>query len=175
MLQQQFTRHLRIYIHRNNCRPARDRGPRRRGRLAKLRWGGRYHRDCFHCTACAQPFPSGEFYVLADQPFCGRHYHERNGSCCRGCRVGIEGAYLETDDGRMYHPACLRCDGCGCALAEEYWELEGKALWHRHNLGSPSAGGPAAGSGGAPQKHPERRRTKLVNGRGGGAGRRPFF
>jgi hypothetical protein len=134
---------------------------------------GRYHRDCFRCTTCAQPFPSGEFYVLADAPYCGAHYHERNGSCCSGCRVGIEGAYLETDDRRIYHPACFRCDGCGCALAEEYWELDGKTLCHRHNFGSPGAGGPAGGAAG--QKYPERRRTKLVNGMGAGPGRKPFF
>jgi hypothetical protein len=135
---------------------------------------GRYHRDCFRCTTCACAFPSGEFYALADAPYCARHYHERNGSCCRGCRVGIEGAYLETDDRRIYHPHCFRCDSCGSALAEEYWELEGKTLCHRHNFGSPSAGGGGPGAAGGPQKYPERRRTKLVT-NGMGAGRRPFF
>jgi hypothetical protein len=141
---------------------------------ASGRLTGRYHRDCFRCTTCASPFPTGEFYVLADRPYCQRHYHERNGSCCRQCRAGIEGTYLETDAKVIYHPQCFRCDSCGSALAEEYWELEGKTLCHRHNFGSPSGGAGAAAGG--PQKYPERRRTKLVNnGMGANMNRRPPF
>jgi hypothetical protein len=135
---------------------------------------GRYHRDCFRCVSCAAPFPSGEFYVLADKPYCQTHYHERNGSCCRRCRAGIEGAYLETDGKAIYHPGCFRCESCGSALAEEYWELEGRPLCHRHNFGSPSAAGGAVGAGA--HKYPERRRTKLVNGLGANMNsRKPFF
>ncbi|KAI2785671.1 hypothetical protein POX_h09429 [Penicillium oxalicum] len=41
---------------------------------------GRYHRGCFVCFDCHSPFPSADFYVLDNRPYCAQHYHERNGS-----------------------------------------------------------------------------------------------
>jgi hypothetical protein len=100
---------------------------------------GRYHKECFVCTDCRTPFPSGDFYALDNLPYCAYDYHRRNGSLCGGCGVGVEGSYLQTgeeagkaDEVRLWHIECFRCSACGCVLRdEEYWELDGRALCTR--------------------------------------------
>ncbi|KAI5310526.1 hypothetical protein KEM55_005827 [Ascosphaera atra] len=58
---------------------------------------GRWHRGCFKCAKCQEPFETGDFYVHEDRPYCAQHYHELNGSLCAACGTGIEGTYLETE------------------------------------------------------------------------------
>lgn len=93
---------------------------------------GRWHRDCFVCLTCKAPFPTGDFYVLNDQPYCERHYHSLNGSLCGACDGGIEGQYLETDQGKKYHKLCFTCDACDIPLRDEYYEVGGKQYCERH-------------------------------------------
>ena len=73
------------------------------------RLSGRYHRACFVCQTCRQPFQSAEFYVLDDLPFCHHHYHELNRSLCGVCNYGIEGPCLETVQRERFHPGCFTC------------------------------------------------------------------
>lgn len=70
---------------------------------------GRYHRSCFTCKTCREPFQTADFYVLDNHPFCARHYHELNGSLCKCCDRGIEGQYLETELKQKFHPYCFTC------------------------------------------------------------------
>lgn len=70
---------------------------------------GRYHRSCFVCKTCREPFQTADFYVLDNHPFCARHYHELNGSLCKTCDKGIEGQYLETESKQKFHPYCFTC------------------------------------------------------------------
>lgn len=70
---------------------------------------GRYHKNCFVCQTCRQPFESAEFYVLDNKPFCERHYHQLNRSLCRTCDKGIEGPCLETERRERFHPRCFQC------------------------------------------------------------------
>ncbi|KAI8339445.1 hypothetical protein BC941DRAFT_349262 [Chlamydoabsidia padenii] len=35
--------------------------------------GGDWHKDCFVCAECHQPFPSGTFHVRDNRPYCDRH------------------------------------------------------------------------------------------------------
>lgn len=70
---------------------------------------GRYHKQCFVCSTCKDPFQTADFYILEDQPYCGRHYHLLNNSICTGCDVGIEGQYLETELKQKFHPKCFTC------------------------------------------------------------------
>ncbi|KAG8427835.1 hypothetical protein J3459_006295 [Metarhizium acridum] len=72
-----------------------------------------YHKACFVCTTCTEPFSSSVFYVLDDKPYCEQHYHELNGSLCGDCGRGIEGQYLEDEARVKYHVGCFRCLDCG--------------------------------------------------------------
>ncbi len=149
---------------------------------------GRYHKACFVCTTCKEPFTSATFYVLDDKPYCERHYHELNGSLCGSCGDGIEGQYLEDEATKKYHVGCFRCGDCGKVLRDGYFEVNGKAFcekdaWRRVQQPPPSStfpnsnprlgpstlglpGGPRAGlaNGGsrlAPRPRMEKRMTRL--------------
>ncbi|KAK0927659.1 hypothetical protein LTR29_017614, partial [Friedmanniomyces endolithicus] len=60
-------------------------------KAADGRLTGRWHKPCFRCVTCAQPFTTADFYVWGNEPYCEQHYHEANGSLCEGCGGGIEG------------------------------------------------------------------------------------
>lgn len=74
---------------------------------------GRYHKRCFVCTTCKEPFRTTDFYILDDQPYCCTHYHLLNGSMCMSCDRGIEGQYLETETKQKFHPSCFTCQVSG--------------------------------------------------------------
>lgn len=86
---------------------------------------GKYHKACFVCTTCTEPFSSAEFYVLNDKPYCSLHYHKLNGSLCGACSRGIEGQYLEDETSLKYHVGCFRCLDCGHSLSDGYYEVDG--------------------------------------------------
>ncbi|RPA85304.1 hypothetical protein BJ508DRAFT_322748 [Ascobolus immersus RN42] len=93
---------------------------------------GRYHKDCFVCQTCRNPFQSSTFYVYENLPYCARHYHTLNNSLCPTCDRGIEGPCLETEDGIRYHPTCFLCGDCGVGLGDEYWVVGKGAFCRQH-------------------------------------------
>lgn len=95
---------------------------------------GKYHKACFVCTTCSQPFASAEFYVLNDKPYCGRHYHELNGSLCGTCHNGIEGQFVEDERKAKHHVGCFRCLDCGQSLSDGYFEVNGQSYCERDAL-----------------------------------------
>ena len=100
------------------------------------RLSGKYHKECFACATCKEPFATAEFYVHADQPYCGHHYHQLEDSLCASCNQGIEGLYMETANvaGRgkeKHHPACLKCATCRVQLTNDYFELCGMVYCER--------------------------------------------
>jgi hypothetical protein len=126
---------------------------------------GRYHKACFVCTTCQNPFSSSTFYVLNDQPYCDIHYHELNGSLCGSCGSGIEGQYLEDEATKKHHVGCFKCGDCGMVLRDGYFEVNGQAFcekdaWRRGQqpwMGGNSRNGPprpAPGARGLPGANP---------------------
>ncbi|QIW95904.1 hypothetical protein AMS68_001422 [Peltaster fructicola] len=108
-------------------------------KAADGRLTGRWHKQCFTCRTCSQPFATADFYVINDQPYCKQHYHEKNGSVCSGCQRGIEGQYLETSNHnasgaprRKFHPTCFTCCECRIILSNDYFEINGKPYCERH-------------------------------------------
>ncbi|KAK9389516.1 hypothetical protein V1515DRAFT_268350 [Lipomyces mesembrius] len=115
---------------------------------------GKWHRDCFKCTACRSPFPTGEVYVLESMPYCARDYHLQNGSICAVCGEGVEGECLELEDAtveehderiteeremaaeshcrKRVHTTCFRCWECKVLLKDEYYEMQGRYLCEVH-------------------------------------------
>ncbi|CAF3445878.1 hypothetical protein SNK03_003285 [Fusarium graminearum] len=113
---------------------------------------GKYHKACFVCTTCSEPFKSAEFYVLNDKPYCEHHYHKLNGSLCGSCERGIEGQYLEDEFSIKYHVGCFRCLDCGRSLSDGYFEVEGKSYcerdaWRRVQQSYPPPAKPPSGRG----------------------------
>lgn len=113
-------------------------------KAADGRLTGRWHKQCFTCRTCSQPFATADFYVIENHPYCEHHYHEANGSLCAGCNRGIEGQYLETTTSagnkggpptdKKFHPHCFTCVDCRQVLAEDYFEIRGRVYCERHAL-----------------------------------------
>ncbi|MCJ1251078.1 hypothetical protein MMC30_008309 [Trapelia coarctata] len=119
---------------------------------------GRFHKQCFVCKTCKEPFQTADFYVLQNNPYCAWHYHELNGSLCKTCDRGIEGQYLETEVKQKFHPHCFTCQDCRKILRDDYFELNGKVFCEQHAFraaNEPSLLGPG-------RRHPERRTTRLM-------------
>lgn len=121
---------------------------------------GRYHKQCFVCQTCQRPFPTADFYVMNNQPYCARHYHELNDSLCTNCDRGIEGQYLETELQQKFHPYCFSCQDCHLILRDDYFEFNGKTLCEQHAFGAARTSTPS--SLGPGRRFPERRTTRLM-------------
>lgn len=139
---------------------------------------GRYHRPCFVCKTCKEPFQTADFYVMSNHPYCARHYHQLNDSLCTTCDRGIEGQYLETEVKQKYHPYCFTCQvgldhtttilgtmyannlmqDCRRPLRDDYFEVSGNNYCEQHAFGAAQRM-PFLGPG---RRHPERRTTRLM-------------
>lgn len=113
--------------HRGYCRKCNDAITGKSISSADGRLTGRYHKACFVCTTCFEPFQTAEFYVHDDRPYCKYHYHKINGSLCGSCQDGIEGQYLEDESTKKFHVNCFRCGDCKVVLRDGYFEVDGRA------------------------------------------------
>ncbi|KAG0652655.1 Paxillin 1 [Hyphodiscus hymeniophilus] len=124
---------------------------------------GRYHKQCFVCTTCSEPFQTATFYVHNDAPYCERHYHKLNGSVCKTCDQGIEGQYVESERKQKFHPGCLTCADCKRVLRNDYFEVNNQVYCERDAFRRVQQQkrflGP--GAGGASSRM-ERRTTRLM-------------
>lgn len=94
--------------HKGNCRGCSELITGKSVSSADGRLTGRWHKQCFVCRTCKEPFPTMDFYVLGNDPYCNRHYHQLNRSLCSNCDRGIEGQYVETEQ-QKFHPHCFNC------------------------------------------------------------------
>jgi len=116
---------------KGNCKGCREAIKGKSVSSADGRLTGRYHKQCFVCKTCSEPFSTATFYVIDDAPYCERHYHKLNGSMCQTCDRGIEGEYLETERKQKYHPHCLTCTDCRKTLKDDYFEMNGRVYCER--------------------------------------------
>ncbi len=116
---------------RGNCKSCRQPISGKSISSADGRLTGRYHKACFVCATCREPFTGTTFYVLDDKPYCEHDYHTLNGSLCGSCNKGIEGQYLEDESTQKYHLDCFRCRDCGVVLRDGYFEVNGAAFCER--------------------------------------------
>ncbi|KAF2848111.1 hypothetical protein T440DRAFT_402073 [Plenodomus tracheiphilus IPT5] len=123
---------------------------------------GRYHKQCFVCRTCADPFPTAEFYVFQNSPYCEHHYHKLNGSLCSACNRGIEGQYLETDLRRKYHPRCFTCTTCRVVLRDGYFDVNGRRYCDRHAQSAAAPPRNHLGPGGYKPRNLQKRGTRLM-------------
>ena len=116
---------------------------------------GRWHKQCFVCKTCKESFPTMDFYVLGNDPYCSRHYHQLNRSLCSKCDRGIEGQYAETEH-EKFHPHCFNCQECHLILRDNYYELNGKIYCEQHAFKTNHL------MVGSARRFPERRTTRLM-------------
>lgn len=116
---------------RGNCKACGDLITGKSVSSADGRLTGRYHKACFVCTTCSEPFSSSTFYVHSDKPYCERHYHAVNGSLCGSCNNGIEGSYLADEADSKFHPTCFVCADCRLPLEDGYFEVGGAVYCER--------------------------------------------
>ena len=124
---------------------------------------GRYHKQCFKCKTCSEPFQTSTFYVINDAPYCEHHYHKLNGSICSTCDRGIEGQCLEAEGKQKFHPQCLTCADCKRSLRGDYFGMNGRVYCERDAFRRAQQGrflGP--GSAGGMTNKMERRTTRLM-------------
>ncbi|QRW14405.1 paxillin [Ceratobasidium sp. AG-Ba] len=130
---------------------------------------GKYHKECFNCYSCHQPFPDGSFYVHQERPYCKYHYHEANNSLCAApsCREPIEGPCAISHNGTRYHPEHFSCeyedmDGKCNALLTEYWEVKGERMCERHAR-STEMRSPSRAAGGSSELRAKKRQTVFLD------------
>ncbi|CAO2655145.1 Nn.00g102090.m01.CDS01 [Neocucurbitaria sp. VM-36] len=123
---------------------------------------GRYHKQCFVCRTCGDAFPTAEFYVFENFPYCEQHYHKLNGSLCNSCDRGIEGQYVETDTRKKFHPRCLTCATCRIVLRDDYFEVGGQKYCDRHGQRAAAPQHNYLGPGGYKPRNVQKRRTRLM-------------
>jgi hypothetical protein len=116
---------------RGNCKGCRQPIKGKSISSADGRLTGRYHKQCFVCKTCSEPFQTADFYVIDDAPYCERHYHKLNGSICTTCDRGIEGQYLETERKQKYHHGCFNCADCKRSMKHDYFEMNGHVYCER--------------------------------------------
>lgn len=102
---------------------------------------GRYHKGCFKCTTCKEPFRTADFYVHGNHPYCQQHYHQLNHSLCMACDSGIEGQYVEAEHGQKFHQDCFTCNVCIYFLFLFGIGSHGRSCCHEEleNTGLPSS------------------------------------
>jgi len=75
--------------------------------------GGVWHRPCFVCKLCEQPFAVGtKVYVHEGMPVCGADYLAQLAPKCGGCEKPIVGARRNAL-GKAWHAECFTCVTCG--------------------------------------------------------------
>jgi hypothetical protein len=126
-------------------------------KAADGRLTGRYHKHCFVCKTCKSAFATADFYVIDNNPYCEHHYHELNNSLCAHCDRGIEGPYLETQQGQKFHPSCFTCIDCQKPLSDDYFEISGKVYCEQHAFASTQRQ-----EGLGPKRNMERRTTRFM-------------
>ncbi|KAJ2779407.1 hypothetical protein H4R18_004027 [Coemansia javaensis] len=90
-----------------------------------------WHRRCFNCQECRQPFPDKSFYVLDGRPYCRYDYHKLNNSLCAACAEPIEGPCAQVNEGR-FHPECFACAHCAEPLRDVYYAIDARFFCERH-------------------------------------------
>ncbi|XP_065611148.1 leupaxin isoform X3 [Cyrtonyx montezumae] len=89
---------------------------------------GVWHPECFVCADCLSSFTTGSFFELEGRPYCELHFHQRQGSVCRGCGHPITGRCITTA-GHKYHPEHFICAYCLSQLHKGTFREHGDKMY----------------------------------------------
>ncbi len=88
--------------------------------------GVAWHRDCFVCTKCEQPF-SGKILQKEGKPYCEADFRALFGSTqakiCKACGEKISGPFMKALNA-FWHAQHFVCASCGGSVADGYYERE---------------------------------------------------
>jgi len=85
-----------------------------------------WHPECFVCAACKKPFKGGNFVEQDGKPYCDDDFNNLFGPKCPNCTKPVTDKCINAI-GKMYHPECFYCAGCGTELrGKPYKEDEGE-------------------------------------------------
>eukprot|EP01090_Pellita_catalonica_P007875 TRINITY_DN1848_c0_g1_i2.p3 TRINITY_DN1848_c0_g1~~TRINITY_DN1848_c0_g1_i2.p3 ORF type:complete len:140 (+),score=24.21 TRINITY_DN1848_c0_g1_i2:43-420(+) len=96
-------------------------------------FGRLWHKECFTCIDCENRlFSFSKFLDKKGSPqcmVCSKKESEAP-KICSGCSGKIQDKVWTTFEGKFYHNACFKCDGCEKGLeSNDVFEDSGK-LWH---------------------------------------------
>ncbi|KAI8904732.1 hypothetical protein EDD86DRAFT_229820 [Gorgonomyces haynaldii] len=75
----------------------------------------KYHKDCFVCNHCLQPFEQNLFFEIEGLYFCEKDYNLLYGARCGRCCELITGKCISALDNK-WHLEHFTCDDCGRSL-----------------------------------------------------------
>lgn len=88
--------------------------------------GVAWHKDCFVCTHCSQPF-SGKILQKDGKPYCEADYRSLFGGSapkvCRACEEKISGPFMKALGG-YWHANHFLCKACGGSVSDGYYEKD---------------------------------------------------
>ncbi|XP_078449183.1 actin-binding LIM protein 1-like isoform X1 [Lampetra planeri] len=102
--------------------------------------GRTYHPQCFVCSVCRQPFPSGARVTFngreclcheCTQPISPMLRDPSNPSNCVGCGRDIKNGQALLALERHWHLGCFKCRACGKVLTGEYISKDGMPYCER--------------------------------------------
>ncbi|XP_078711510.1 actin-binding LIM protein 1-like isoform X8 [Lampetra fluviatilis] len=102
--------------------------------------GRTYHPQCFVCSVCRQPFPSGARVTFngreclcheCTQPISPMLRDPSNPSNCAGCGRDIKNGQALLALERHWHLGCFKCRACGKVLTGEYISKDGMPYCER--------------------------------------------
>eukprot|EP01111_Echinosteliopsis_oligospora_P007506 TRINITY_DN2268_c0_g1_i2.p1 TRINITY_DN2268_c0_g1~~TRINITY_DN2268_c0_g1_i2.p1 ORF type:complete len:979 (-),score=246.51 TRINITY_DN2268_c0_g1_i2:41-2977(-) len=94
-----------------------------------------WHKKCFVCSQCKNPFPDNRYYIRNDQGYCE--------SCdcavrlsllpsCVGCMLPIEDTEMTEALGGMWHLQCFACAHCATPINGSFASKHGKVYCKEH-------------------------------------------
>lgn len=88
--------------------------------------GAAWHKDCFVCTHCGQPF-TGKILQKDGNPYCENDFRTLFGGSqarnCRACGERITGPFMKALNG-FWHADHFVCRECGGSVSEGYYEKD---------------------------------------------------
>eukprot|EP00042_Codosiga_hollandica_P049635 m.580506 g.580506 ORF g.580506 m.580506 type:complete len:138 (+) comp57928_c0_seq8:158-571(+) len=78
--------------------------------------GKSWHKSCFTCVDCMQPFPAGDFFDIDGQPYCNTHHASRRNLSCAGCQQLLGTGRVVNAAGKRWHPEHFKCSKCATVL-----------------------------------------------------------
>lgn len=71
--------------------------------------GKSWHKKCFVCTDCMNPFKDSKFHRYQDRPVCSDCFNAKYAVKCYGCSNQITSGLTVKVLGRSFHEQCFRC------------------------------------------------------------------